>query len=229
MKKVLLTTLVCALAAAGLSAAPTAQPAKITNTRIVQAAQDTTLHYGGVKVFVPKGQTIILGQNPNGSIVLRGQNLKGVKVADASITAPGAAVLAVNPQNSVITLSKGSNIQVTDVNGRTAEVSQGASVSAKDIRTSTTPTLTATAQSDANKAQKAVAKAQAKAAKAQAKAEAKAAKEAAANQVATATDTVEINDVPAFVAASQTSETATEQATQNVDETENGLSPSAPR
>ena len=54
MKKVLLTTLVCALAAAGLSAAPTAQPAKITNTRIVQAAQDTTLHYGGVKVFAQR-------------------------------------------------------------------------------------------------------------------------------------------------------------------------------
>lgn len=227
MKKVILAAVICAMAGTLFAAEPAAKSAKITNTRIVQAAQDTTLNYGGVKVFVPKGQTVILGQNAGGSVVVRGQNLKGVKVADASITAPGAAVLSVNPKDQVITVSKGNNIQVTDANGRTAEVSQGASVSAKDIRTATAPALAANAQSNAAKAQKAVTKAQAKAVKAQAKIEAKAAKEAAATQATS--DTVETVEVPAFVAATQTSDTAVEQATQNVDETENVLSPSAPR
>ncbi len=113
----------------------------IKKTRIVQATKDTSLTYGGVKVFVPAGQTIVLGQTENGAIVVRGQNLQGVKIGDGTVSADGLVVLAVWPDTRVVSVSRGTGVKVTDANGRTAELSQGASVYMRDIRLPAVPTV----------------------------------------------------------------------------------------
>ncbi len=209
MKRVIAVLSVFGLLGTTLAvAAPAKQANKITHTRIVQANKDTTLTYNGVKVFVPAGQSIILGQNSNGTIVVSGQNLSGVKIGEGTISAQGPVVLLVQPQTNVITVNRGRDVQVTDSNGRTAALSQGASVSAKDIRANTVPIV------EANQANSKPAATKAAANKAE-----------SAAQVTTNTNEV-ADALPNFVADSVVESAANEQAAQDVEET---LSPSAPR
>lgn len=215
MKKVIAALFVICFVGTTLAVAAPTQQNKITNTRIVQASKDTTLTYNGVKVFVPAGQAIILGQNSDGSIVVRGQNLNGVKIGEGTISAQGPVVLSVQPQTNVITVNRGADVEVTDGNGRTAALSQGASVSGKDIRVATVPTVAALTTSTTNN--------KAEASKAPAA-------QAATNKTTAATtskDTEVVEtELPAFVSNAIIESAATEQAAQNVEET---LSPSAPR
>ena len=181
---------------------------KITNTRILQATKDTTITYVGVKIFVPAGQTVVVGQSGNGSIILRGQNLQGVQVGQGTLSARGPVLLTVQPDTQVIRVVQGNNVQVTDGNGRTAEISAGAAVSAKDIRAevgSMLPTTVVTVVAE---------------------------EEVVTEPQKTDSKPVEVEqeerefEVPAFVAATSASETSIEQSVQNVEDT---LSPSAPR
>ena len=183
---------------------------KVTNTRILQATKDTTITYAGVKIFVPAGQTVVVGQSGNGSIILRGQNLQGVQVGQGTLSARGPVLLTVQPDTQVIRVVQGNNVQVTDGNGRTAEISAGAAVSAKDIRADVGSMLPATVVTVV------------------AQEEVVAVPQQAAKPVVVA-EQVEEDDsfeLPAFVAATSTSQAAAEQAVQNVEDT---LSPSAPR
>lgn len=109
---------------------------KITKPQIVQATESTTVTYSGIPVFVPAGQTVILGSYSKGAISLRGQNLNGVKVGDGTIAASGPVILSIQPTTQVVQIEKGNNIKITDKNGRTAELSTGATVSMKDVRKS---------------------------------------------------------------------------------------------
>ena len=181
---------------------------KITNTRILQATKDTTITYVGVKIFVPAGQTVVVGQSGNGSIILRGQNLQGVQVGQGTLSARGPVLLTVQPDTQVIRVVQGNNVQVTDGNGRTAEISAGAAVSAKDIRAevgSMLPTTVVTVVAE---------------------------EEVVTEPQKTDSKPVEVEqeegefEVPAFVAATSASETSIEQSVQNVEDT---LSPSSPR
>ena len=95
-------------------------------------------------MFVPAGQTIILGQASDGTVIVRGQNLVGVKLDNGTITAPGLIILSVAPKTHVITVNRGNGVLVRDAHGRTAELSRGASVSARDIRVSTVPPVVLT-------------------------------------------------------------------------------------
>ena len=184
---------------------------KVTNTRILQATKDTTITYAGVKIFVPAGQTVVVGQTTSGNIILRGQNLQGVQVGEGTLSARGPVLLTVQPDTQVIRVVQGNNVQVTDGNGRVAEISAGAAVSAKDIRADVGSMLPATVVTVV------------------AQEEVVAAPQQAAKPVVVA-EQVEEDDsfeLPAFVAAtSSTSQAAAEQAVQNVEDT---LSPSAPR
>ena len=188
--------------------------AKVTNTRIVQATKDTTVTYAGVKIFVPQGKTVILGQNENGSVVLRGQNVSGVKINNATVSFPGTAVLSINPQNNVVLVSRGEQVSITDGNGRTAVLSQGASVSTLDVRVAG---LAAENPQVTGKTQKTT--------------KAKGTKTSTQTKVAQpsqeGTDTV--TELPAFVAQSVISSSASEQAAQDVKETEETLSNSSAR
>ncbi len=197
MKKIiLLLTGFILFTAICVKAAPTGKLNKIHNSRVVSVAKDTTMTYAGIKIFIPAGHTLILGQADDGSIIIRGLNLNGVKVGDGTISAPGSVLLSVQPDTQVITVNRGTDVKIQDANGRTASLSAGASISAADIRTSTASVTggnpTTAASVDTNH-QEAV-----------------------------------TGDIPAFVAESETNSAASEQATQDVVETEEVLSPSAP-
>ena len=136
------TILVASLCPTGIVAAPVQQStSKITNTQVVRNAKDKTFKYAGIKMFVPAGQTLMLGQFVNGSVMVRGQNLEGVKIGKGTISALGPVILVVQPHTQVITVVQGNGVRVMDGNGRTAELSKGASVSAIDIRTNVTRPL----------------------------------------------------------------------------------------
>ncbi len=172
------------------SAAPATPTKKILNPRVVSAVKATTITYQGAKIFIPAGTTLMLGTYEDGSIVIRGMHIDGVKVDNGTIIAKGPVVLSVHPATQVITVTRGEDVKVLDTNGRMAALSAGASISLADIRTTVAPVEEVTD----SKRQEAV----------------------------------EYDDLPAFVADTQTDSVASEQATQDVIETEEVLSPSAP-
>ena len=115
-----------------LSAAPSAKVISTTQTRIVQATRDTVLTYGGVEIFVPRGQTIILGTQSNGAVVVRGHQLLGVRMAGITLVSPSAASVSLNSKLHAITINYG-NVQVTDKRGNTTTLSNGMSASIKNL------------------------------------------------------------------------------------------------
>ena len=190
MKRVIVFVLgIILLGALQVMAAPSGVSNKISNTRIVQATKDTTVTYGGIKIFIPAGQTLILGQDNKGNIVVRGQNVSGVKIGQGTIEAQGPIVLSVQPKTQVIMVYQGEAVRVTDGHKRTAVVSKGESVSAKHVRVvSVQQTEVASVSSEGVSMEE---------------------------------------TIPAFVAQTASSQAASEQATQDVEETV--VSPSAPR
>ena len=183
---------------------------KITNARTVKASKDTTLTYGKLKFVVPAGQTIQLGQADNGSVVISADTLDGVKAGKSTLSAKAPVVLSVNPKTNVVVVEQGDSVQVSDAEGRTAELSQGAAVDGNDIRQTVSRSWPVSfplswrvendvPQSSAN----------------------------TNNQNNTAAST------PDFVAQEEVSSAANEQVVQDVEETElreeETLSPSAPR
>lgn len=103
-------------------AAPGFAGKKIRNSKLVQATKDTTVDFVGVKVFVPQGQTVILGQRENGSIVVRGLNLKGIKFNDATVSTNGYTVMSYYPSSNIAFLNRGNTMTITDPSGNTATV-----------------------------------------------------------------------------------------------------------
>lgn len=138
MKKVTVVLFaVFLLGANGVVAASNKVDTNITNERTVGVAdKDTTLTYGKLKFLIPAGQAISLGETANGSILLRADEMQGVKVGTATLRSKGPVVLFVEPKTNAIIVDQGEKIQVVDSNGRTAELSQGAAVSGNDIRES---------------------------------------------------------------------------------------------
>ena len=156
----------------------------------------TTVTISGTKVSVPQGQTIILGKRADGSLVIRGANLENIKINDATVSTTGYTVLSYRPSSNVAFLNQGQKLEIVDGNGQAATVEQGGAISATD----------AAVNSNTVAALKEAAKAEAQAA----------VKEGIIS---------EGESLPAFVAATEESSAATEQATQDVEET---LSHSAP-
>lgn len=175
-KTVLLLTGFMLLATTFVAAAPAANT--ISRPRIVSTAKNTTITYQGIKIFIPAGHTLVLGQSSDGSIILRGNNLQGIKIGDQVISSTGPVLLSVQPDTQVITVNRG-----------TADIVNPVSAPAATAAANTTNHNTA-----------------------------------AAEQAPTAAE----DELPAFVAESEMSNTAAEQATQDVIETEEVLSPSAP-
>ena len=163
---------------------------KISNTRIVQASKETTLDYGGARIVVPQGQTVLLGQRSDGMLIMRGNNLSNVQVNGATLSSDGYSVLSFQPESQVFFLNRGDELTLQDPSGNQATIYQGQAVSTTDahITSVTAPTL-----------------------------QAQAAEQAALAAAETA-------EVPAFVAESETTNAASEQATQDVQETETVLS-----
>lgn len=160
---------------------------KIANSQIVQGK--ATVTYAGTTVSVPQGQTVILGQRENGSIVIRCLNLNNVEVDGAKVSTRGYTVLSYQPNTNVVFLNRGELLTVSDAVGHTASVEQGGAVS----------TTNAAVNSNTVEAMKEAA-----------------AKEAQEASVELAD---ELAEVPAFVASTEATSAATEQAVQDVEET----------
>ncbi|MBP5429436.1 MAG: hypothetical protein J6Y25_00895 [Elusimicrobiaceae bacterium] len=187
--------------------------------RVIKSTQDTTLNYAGVEIFVPAGQAVVLGQDDNGSVVVRGSDMNGVRIGEASISSNGPATVSYVPQAGIVMVHSGNGVLVTDPDGRTAELSQGAAVTARDIRIPAGPTLESlrirvegraavlTNTLPLQKEQK------------------KPAKQEAQYPLMDENE----NWIPAFVAESEIPSAAYEQAERDVLETEGVLSTSAPR
>ena len=128
MKKIFVV-IVSVLACSVMTVAATSatKVGKLKNGRIVQAVQPTTVTYAGVKIFVPKGQTVLLGQRDNGSIVIRGLNIDRVQLDDAFLSTKGYSIVSYQPSTRIAFLNHGDMMTVTDAAGETASVSgQGA-------------------------------------------------------------------------------------------------------
>ena len=199
MKKIVVA--VCTFVLLGSTfavAAPGFAGKKITNSQLIQATQDTTVNFGGAKIFVPKGQTVILGQRENGAIVIRGLNLNHFKIDDSSLSSRGYTVLSYYPSSNIAFLHKGDFMTVTDSLGHSATVSQNGAIATNNTQINSNTV-------------------------AELKEQAKAETEQVAQELG------EELEVPPFVAQTATSSAVSEQATQDVEETEQTLSPSAPR
>lgn len=158
--------------------------------------QGTTINYEGTTIEVPQGQTVIVGKRDNGYIVLRGLNLENVKINGSSVYTKGYTVLSYDPVSNVAFLNKGEELTVVDRDGHNATVGQGGAISIADARINSN---TVKELQDAARAEA---------------------------QAVVEEGIIDEEDViPAFVAATTPSQTAVEQAVENVEGT---LSHSAP-
>lgn len=140
MHKVILFISLIVFGTAFLGAEPAGATNKLKNTRQIEATEDTTVSYGGLKIFVPAGEKISLGKTKK-EVVIQADKLNGVKVGPATLTTNQAAIVTVKPKETLFTVAQGENVQIVDENGRMASLSKGTSVDGKDIRTITYPSL----------------------------------------------------------------------------------------
>lgn len=194
--------------------------------------EETVVNYNGFKITVPAGVKLVVRQDENGNIILNGANMAGVKLSNLTVSSEGLASVVVNPNTNTINVQEG-NIQITNASGKTSAMRAGqtAMMVALPKPAQKEQTLTKEEQKAQEKAAKEKAKQDEKAAKAKAKAEAKAAKEAAKAAKAEATQagsTGADNNTPSFVDTTVTESAANQQATENIIEAEEDLSPSAP-
>ena len=199
MKKIVLAVCTFVLLGSTFVAAAPGVVGKKIMSQIINAKQAAqTVEVAGSKIFVPKGQTIIVGQRSNGSLVIRGNDLKEIQLNGSTISTNGYSIVSYQPTSNIVFLDRGESLTVVDPAGVPATVTEGGAVSAVNatVNTETSAEL-----------------------KEQAKAESAQVTEAIG----------EVLDVPAFVDATETSSAASEQAAQDVEETEKTLSPSAPR
>lgn len=196
MKKVVLFVLGFMLINTGFVHTAPAKTIKVINKRFIQATkEDITVPYAGIRVFVPVGQAIILGQLIDGTVVIKGRNLNGVQLNDTIISSRGESILNYQPRTQRLEVTYGANVTVQDPNGRMAVLSQGAAITASDIRTKATgtPQVLTVKTSTATQPQQ---------------------------------PETSGNELPNFIAEAEISNAVSEQASQDVKETETILSQS---
>ncbi len=122
---------VCAVLLMGsfLTATAATQSKNLIKSRLVQATQNTTFDYQGNTIFVPKGQTVIVGQRENGSLVLRGLNFQRLKINDSVISTQGYSIISYQPTSQVVFLNRGEQMTVTDAHGVTSSVAERGAIS----------------------------------------------------------------------------------------------------
>ena len=115
-------------------AASTKSAGKIKNTKIVQATQDLKFDYLGTPIFVPKGQVLLLGERPNGSIVIRGLNMDQIKVGPGTFSTEGYSVVSYQPKTNVVYLNRGKWLTLKDPHGETATVHEKGAILATNAK-----------------------------------------------------------------------------------------------
>lgn len=133
-------------------AAPAKKSAgKIKNTKIVQATQKLNFTYLGTPISVPQGQVILLGERPNGSIVIRGKNMDQIKVGPGTFSTEGYSIVSYQPKTNVIFLNRGKWLTLRDPQGETATVQEKGAILATNakINSNTLEDMRIAAQKDA--------------------------------------------------------------------------------
>ena len=135
-------------------AAPAKSAGKIKNTQIVQANQDLNLSYLGTPISVPAGQVLILGERPNGSIVIRGLNMDQIQVGPGTFSTEGYSIVSYQPKTNVIFLNRGKWLTLRDPHGQTATVQEKGAILATNakINSNTLEDLRIAGQNDADEA-----------------------------------------------------------------------------
>ena len=135
-------------------AAPAKSAGKIKNTKIVQATQNLKFEYLGTPISVPQGQVILLGERPNGSIVIRGLNMDQIKVGPGTFSTEGYSVVSYQPETNVVYLNRGKWLTLKDPHGETATVQEKGAISARNakVNSNTLEDLRLAAQNDAAQA-----------------------------------------------------------------------------
>ena len=135
-------------------AAPAKSAGKIKNTKIVQATQDLKLNYLGTPISVPRGQVLLLGERPNGSIVIRGLNMDQIKVGPGTFSTEGYSVVSYQPKTNVVFLNRGKWLTLRDPQGETATVQEKGAILATNakVNSNTLEDLRIAAQQDAEEA-----------------------------------------------------------------------------
>ena len=86
----------------------------------VDGETDTVVNYNGVKVSVPQGQQVSVREGSNGTVIVSGTDMNGVKINDQEINSFGSTVLVYSPDNQQIQATRGT-AQITS-NGKTITV-----------------------------------------------------------------------------------------------------------
>lgn len=155
MKKVIVVlTAVFFVGTSSAVAAPAKSAGKIKNTKIVQATQDLKLNYLGTPISVPRGQVLLLGERPNGSIVIRGLNMDQIKVGPGTFSTEGYSVVSYQPKTNVVFLNRGKWLTLRDPQGETATVQEKGAILATNakVNSNTLEDLRIAAQQDAEEA-----------------------------------------------------------------------------
>ena len=151
MKKVIVLFVVCFMSSVFAMAASSQNIGKIRNSKIIQATANTSFVYAGVQFFVPKGETLLLGQREDGTIVIRGFNIDKLQIEDSSFSAQGYSVLLYQPVTNVVFLKRGESLTVTDPSGVSSSVAQHGAISTTNaaINSDTVAQMKAAAQREA--------------------------------------------------------------------------------
>ena len=191
-------------------AAPAKKSAgKIKNTAIAQATGNLKFKYLGTPISIPKGQTILLGERPNGSIVIRGLNMDQIQVGPGTFSTEGYSIVSYQPDTNIIFLNRGKWLTLRDPQGQTATVQENGAIltTNANVNSNTKEDLRDAAQKDAKQVSDDL-------------------NGTSSKFSANASDNVLIvNELPASMVPNVLESIVSEQATRDV---ENTLSPSAP-
>lgn len=210
MKKLIAVLFAVFFAGTTLAVAATAKKSagKIKNTAIAQATGDLKFKYLGTPIFIPKGQTVLLGERPNGAIVIRGLNMDQIQVGPGTFSTEGYSIVSYQPETNVIFLNRGKWLTLRDPHGQTATVQEKGAILATNakINSNTVEDLRRAAQKDAEQVSDDL-------------------NGNTSKSSADTTNNMPVAELPTSAAANVLESIVSEQATRDIEDT---LSPSAP-
>ena len=109
MKKIAIIAAVLMLSVAAFAQVKVAQNGKITtyekgSTINISSKDVAEVYYDGVLISIPKGKRVVISQNKAGNLLIKGDNLSGVKVAGQTLRATEPATYVVDLRNNSVVL-----------------------------------------------------------------------------------------------------------------------------
>ncbi|MDR0952913.1 MAG: hypothetical protein LBM71_01805 [Elusimicrobiota bacterium] len=123
MKRVIAFVFCACLLAGVANAAGAASKYTVGNVVQVKATDSVNVQYKGATIVIPQGNTIVVGRDKNDSVVIQGENIKGVKYGNSTISSKGHSVFLVDSQTGDIKVMEG-KVALTDASGKTTTYSK---------------------------------------------------------------------------------------------------------